>query len=382
MKKRPNRPTIIAGIVIAVIILVTLIAAPSNSKLNSGSTYSRAPDGYGAWYSFMQERGTKIERWQRPSKDLPEQKSPATLLLVHPSLIKVSEYEYEQHQGAYDYEQQQWVEKGNTLVVLGVSDRVTKANFSTMLKSSVGNVKIDTGRRRSKSENAEFLLKDTFGAAVWQETYGKGKVIYCITPHLAANAYQDNRANFEYLAQLVGNKSNKLFIDEYLHGYKDANIKKAKGEGDIYTYFIQKPIFVGAIQAFVLLIVLIIAQNRRFGKPILLETPKVNNSEAYIQALAAVLQKADTTDFVLDMVGKEEIQQLQLALGLGKTGNINAQASDNEVLLRVWQDKVGTSSTDLKSVLQMQMQKRRISEKDLIAWLSKWQSLRKLVAKE
>ena len=373
MKKRPNRPTIIGGIVIAVIILLTLIAAPSSSKLNSGSTYSRAPDGYGAWYSFMQERGAKIERWQRPFKDLTAEKSPATLLLIYPSLEK---------EGGFNYEQQQWVEKGNTLVVLGVSDGVTKANFSTMLKSPVGDVKIDTGRRRSKPENVEFLLKDAFGAVVWQETYGKGKIIYSITPHLAANAYQDNRANFEYLAQLVGNKSNKLFIDEYLHGYKDANIKKAKGEGDIYTYFIQKPIFVGAIQAFVLLIVLIVAQNRRFGKPILLETPKVNNSEAYIQALAAVLQKADTTDFVLEMVGKEEIQQLQLALGLGKTGNINAQTSDNEVILRTWQDKIGTSSTDLKSVLQMQSQKRRINEKDLIAWLSKWQSLRKLAMKE
>ncbi len=371
--KRPNRPTIIAGIIIAVIILLTLIAAPNSSKLNSGSTYNRAPDGYGAWYSFMQERGTKIERWQRPFKDLIAEKSPATLLVIYPSLQKDS---------GFSYEQQQWVEKGNTLVVLGVSGGVTKANFSTMLKSPVGDVKIDTARRRSKLEKIEFLLKDTFGDVVWQVTYGKGKVIYSITPDLAANAYQDNRANFEYLAQLVDDKSNKLFIDEYLHGYKDANIKKAKGEGDIYTYLIQKPIFAGAIQAFVLLIVLIIAQNRRFGKPILLETPKVNNSEAYIQALAAVLQKADTTDFVVEMVGKEEIQQMQLALGLGKTGNINAASSDNEVLLPAWEDKIGTNTSDLKSVLQMQIQKRRISEKDLIAWLSKWQSLRKLVAKE
>lgn len=75
MIKRPNRLIVIGGIVIAVIILLTLIAAPSSSKLNSGSTYSRAPDGYGAWYSFMQERGTKIERWQRPSKDLTEEKA-------------------------------------------------------------------------------------------------------------------------------------------------------------------------------------------------------------------------------------------------------------------------------------------------------------------
>ena len=369
MIKRPNRPIIIGGIVIAAIVLLTLIAAPSSSKLNSGSTYSRAPDGYGAWYSFMQSRGVKIERWQRPFKDLTAEKSPATLLMVYPSLT-----------GGFTYEQQQWVEKGNTLVVLGVRDRVTKANFSTIQKSAVGDVKIETGRRREKPKQEQFLLKDAFGAVVWQEIYGKGKVIFSTTPHLAANAYQDNRANFEYLAQLVGNKNNKLFVDEYLHGYEDANIKKAKGEGDIYTYFTQKPIFVSAIQAIVLLIVLIFAQNRRFGKPALLEAPKVNNSEAYIQALAAVLQKADTTDFVLTLVGKEEQQQLQSAL-VGKTAHITS-ASDSEVLLQAWQDKIGTSSSDLKSVLQVQARKRRISEKDLIDWLSKWQSLRKLAVKE
>lgn len=275
------------------------------------------------------------------------------MLLVHSSLIE----------GGYNYEQQQWVEKGNTLVVLGVSDRVTKASFNTMLKSPVGNVKIETGRRLEKPKQEELLLKDSFGAVVWQKTYGKGKVISSTTPHLAANAYQDNRANFEYLAQLVGNKNNKLYVDEYLHGYKDASIKKEKGEGDLYTYFIQKPIFVSAIQAIVLLIVLLFAQNRRFGKPALLEVPKVNNSEAYILALAGVLQKADSTDFVLTLVGKEEQQQLQEALGLGKTTNINAQTSDSEVLLRAWQDKIGTSSSNLQSALEVQSQKRRISEK-------------------
>jgi len=48
--KRSNRLVWLAAIALGAIILLTLIVAPSNSKLNIGSTYSRTPDGYGAWY--------------------------------------------------------------------------------------------------------------------------------------------------------------------------------------------------------------------------------------------------------------------------------------------------------------------------------------------
>jgi Domain of unknown function (DUF4350) len=383
--KSPNRLTIFTGIAIAVLILLTLIAAPGSGKLNNGSTYNRAPEGYGAWYSYMQRRGAKIERWQRPLLNIESQKDLTTLLRVNPSpRISSSEYEL-----------QNWLEQGNTLVILGVSASSTAAEFSTIHKSTAGNVKIDTTKRYSglptskgKSKQKisepiepkpEILLKDSFGAIIWQKSYGKGKVIYSVTPHLAANAYQNERGNFEYLAQLVSNssKNKKIYIDEYIHGYKDKDIREAKGEGSIQRYFMQKPIFAAVVQAGVLLVVLVISQNRRFGKRSVLEAPTVDNSQAYIQALAAVLQKADSTDFVVEMVGKQELLQLQRSLGLGKNNIIDATPLLPNELLNAWQNKVGASDlTDLKVALQIQSQKRRLSEKDLIAWLKKWESIR------
>jgi hypothetical protein len=115
-----------------------------------------------------------------------------------------------------------------------------------------------------------------------------------------------------------------------------------------------------------------VAQNRRFGKPVTLDTPAIDNSQAYIQALAGVLQKADSTDFVLEMVGKQEQLQLQQALGLGQI------PLENQVLLKAWSEKTGTSAADLDAVLKLPAKKHRISEKDLLSWLRKWRILREI----
>ncbi|BAZ17770.1 hypothetical protein NIES4071_96500 [Calothrix sp. NIES-4071] len=372
--KRPNRLTIFAVIILGVLILITLFAAPSGGRLDSGSTYNRAPEGYGAWYNYIQRRG-QIERWQRPAKDIESKKDLITFLQVNPS----PDFDL-----SSEYELSNWIQKGNNLVILGFAGRATAAEFSTIHKSSAGNVKIDTTERydtKRKLVAVDSLLSDDRGAIVWQIKYGKGKVIYSVTPHLAANAYQNEPGNFEFLAHLASdNNKRKIYIDEYIHGYKDKDIKEAKGEGDILTYFIQKPIFAAFIQASVLLLVLIFSK-RRFGKLNTLEAPTVDNSQAYIEALAAVLQKADSSDFVVEMVGKEELNQLQQSLGLGKKNLIDVATPDEE-LISAWRNKVGAES-DLEAALriqsqQAQSQRRRYREKDLIAWLKKWGNIRKL----
>jgi hypothetical protein len=374
--KRLNRLTIFAVIILGVLILITLFAAPSSSRLNNGSTYNRAPEGYAAWYSYMQRRG-KIERWQRSTRDLKPQKDLVTFVQVIPSPeIRVSSED-----SLYS-----WIEKGNNLIILDVAGKATPAEFTTVHKSNTGNIKIDTTKRyqvsrqiskleQNSEAKIEVLLSDANGAIVWQVKYSKGKVIYAVTPHLAANAYQNEPGNFEFLSQLASdNGKRKIYIDEYIHGYKDQDIKDTEGKGDVFAYLRQKPLFAAFIQVGVVLLVLVFSQNRRFGKSSFLVTPIVDNSQAYIQALAAVLQKADSSDFVLEMVGKEELNQLKRRLGVG-------QNSDSDELLSVWDNKIGTES-DLKSALsvqsqQEQSQKRRLSEKDLIAWLRKWGNIRK-----
>jgi hypothetical protein len=268
-------------------------------------------------------------------------------------------------------------------VILGVHQPVTKASFSTLHKMPMGDVKIDTQRRNNQiKQTQEQLLGDRFGAIVWQENLEKGQIIFATTPYLAANAYQDFRGNYEFLARIVtqsGIRSqeseaskipNVVWVDEYIHGYKDAEVIKREHRQNILSYFTQTPVFPALVQIIIFLLVAIWAGNRRFGKPKTLPTPAINNSEAYIQALAGVLQKANSSEFILDVVGKEEQLQLQKALFLGQ------EKLDHQTLINAWLQQTGHPATELEQLLQMQTQKHRMSEPNLLNWLRKWQLIR------
>lgn len=371
--KKPKRPIVIGLIALGVIILITFIAAPNSNKIYTGSTYNRAPDGYGAWYTFMQQQDTKIVRWRKPFKylkdDLKDEKSSVTLLQVNGNL-----------QSSFLIPQKrEWIKTGNTLVILGIYQPVTNAEFTSKLKSDTGDVTIATRRRhelnKKKKKNEVASLKDSFGAVVWEEKIGKGKVIYSTTPFLAANAYQDNLSNFRYLANLVKQDKNTIYVDEYIHGYKDAKVRESEGEGNLFSYLGKTPVFPALIQTGFVLLIVILAQNRRFGKPISLKTRVVDNSEEYIQALAQVLEKADCNDFVVEMISKEEQLRLQKDLSLGQ------QLLDKQTLINAWMEQIKTPTTQLNEVLSIHNQKQRISERQLLSWLEKWQAVREEVEK-
>ena len=365
--KLSGRPLILGGVAIAVLILLTLLIAPQNSQYNSGSTYSRAPDGYGAWYAYMEQQGTDIQRWQKPlsllmddedSSDTP----PVTLLRVFPNRTGAG----------LDYPLKKWIQQGNTLVLLGADSRVTEAAFSTEHDSESGSIKIETSRRAVNLELAETtLLGDRFGAIVWRVKLGKGQVIWAVTPYLGANAYQDHLGNYAFLAQLVESAGQPIWVDEYIHGYKDVDTVTAEEGMETWgDYLAKTPWLIVLVQAGILLLVSIWAQNRRFGSPVSLKKPPINNSEAYIQALAQVLRKAGSHQFVVDVIGKAERLQLQKELGLGAT------PVEESVLLDAWMRKTGRSETELKQILHFNDQKRSIHEQDLLTWLQKIQSLR------
>jgi Domain of unknown function (DUF4350) len=361
VKITKRRLIIYIAIALVAVILITIIAAPNTNQINKGSTYGRAPDGYGAWYSFMSERGTPVRRWQKPFDKIID-KSSITFLRIYPKLMPqifvISQSELN------------WVKKGNTIVILGVYDFVTEASFSSEQDSSVGKIKIDTRRRKERTSGK--LLGDRFGAIIWSETIGKGKIIYSTTPHLAANAYQDFHSNYEFLAQLVTEEKNPIWVDEYLHGYKDKDVIDEQIGGDIFSYLARTPLLPILIQSAIALIIVIWAGNRRFGKPVTIAASVVENSEAYIQALAGVLQKAKSSEFLVTAIAKEEQRQLQKALGLEET------LLDSQSLVDAWIQQTGQNATELKSLLKVSSNNKPMSEVDLLAWIEKWQKIRQI----
>lgn len=356
-------PWFYIAIAISVVVLLTLLAAPSNSKLRSGSTYNRAPDGYGAWYHFMEQRGSPVRRWQRPFGDLlrsSTNKAPLTLVQIHsrPSAP------------ALDPQEQGWVEQGNTLVSLGVASPVTAANFHTLQSSPVGTVKIDTRRRLEQlAETDQQRLGDRFGAVVWQQEVGKGRAIFATTPNLAANAYQDYPGNYQFLAQLVTQNNTPIWVDEYIHGYKAADVVEQSAPGNWVIYLASTPLLPVFCQAGILLLTLIWAKNRRLGPPLASDTAGINNSQAYIQALADVLHKAESSEFIWTTVGKAEQQRVQSSLGL-EQGLL-----DHPQLIDAWVQQTGRPAVELEQILRPSA--RRISQSDLLVWLRNIETVRR-----
>ncbi|MGF1496957.1 MAG: DUF4350 domain-containing protein [Elainellaceae cyanobacterium] len=347
----------LAGILLVTLIILTLFAAPNSNPRISGSTYLRSPDGYGAWYAYMAERGTPLQRWQKPLDRL--EPGDITLVRVQSGFIG----------SRLTQEEVDWVAAGNRLVKLGARSPVTAADFTSRLRSDAGPVRIDTRRRRTDLGDGEPLLRDGQGAIVWRQAVGQGEVIRAVTPYLGANAYQDEAGNFEFLAQLVAQNDQALLIDEYIHGYRDEEAIAAEVAGSWVEYLARTPLMPLLVQLLLVLLVFIWAKNQRTGAVRSLEKPEVNNSRAYVEALAAVLQKAGSSQFVVEMVGREEQRQMQRRLGLG------VDLVDAPILLNAWMEHTGRPARELEQAMQPYWRRQALGDRDLLLWLKQLRTI-------
>lgn len=395
--KLNRRAWIGLSIALATLVILSAIAAPS-SHLRTGSTYGRAPDGYGAWFAYMQAQGTPIERWQRPFNDLLDPPD-STLPDATPISANAQHSDAQRSQvgagngssldnrpaepmtlvGISPFVEQflqpseEWLQRGNVLVLVGVRSPVTGAPFRSILPTPQGAVTVETTRRQPTAPDLKARLSDGFGLVAWEQSVGAGKVIRIATPHLAANAYQDEPGNFRFLADLVTEPGHPVWVDEYIHGYQDsARDSAAAGAGrspqSVWAYLSRTPIALLAVQSVVLLALAVWAGNHRMGKPLADLPPKLDNSEAYIQALGTVLRKAESTEFVVDTLSKAEQIQLQRSLGLGST------PIDLLTLSYAWEQQTGRPAAELRRLLNPE-RKKRLGDRALLEWVSRVQAL-------
>jgi hypothetical protein len=365
---------------IVAIILVTVISAMGGDSRLAGSSYSIAANGYNHWYQTTIDRGIKINRWQKSFPkfaQLSEYDRDTTFLQIQPQLAELE----------ITNQQQEWVSKGNTLVILGVDAPARETPFQSDLASPQGKIRIETTRRFGaridnnkflKDSDSEVLLEDRSGSVITQFKLAEGKIIIATTPHLAANAYQDFQPNHDLLTELVTKDSQRVFVDEYIHGYIDRKpiINPSTGEvktddetsdnNDTLSYLAATPLVVAFINIILGILVLAWQQNRRFGKVVIPKTPEVDNSEAYIQALAGVLRQANSSEFVLQNIGKAEQLSWQQKLGLGKQRLVEPQT-----LITAWENQIQLPTDDLRFVLQLTAAARRTSPAELTTWLTK-----------
>ncbi len=364
---------------VAIIILITIVNALGGGERLKGSTYSSEPQGYGAWYQQMVDRGVAIERWRKPAAQVFDKyPSGTTLLQVNSGLEKFF----------LDPPDKKWIENGNTLVVLGVDALSNDIEFSQDLTSPQGQVKIETTRRFRATDSSSSYFKlsaiptslvgDDHGAVVWESAIGKGKLFLATTPYLAANAYQDFQANYDLLTAVTTAERQRIVVDEYLHGYREPrkpndplnpDDPRQSEDGDLMSYLAKTPLLVAFVNICLVLGILVWQHNRRFGAVVTPQPPLVDNSVAYIQALGGILRQAQSSEFVLQNIGKAEQLKLQQLLGLG-----NKQLVDRQTLVDAWLVQTKLPATDLPVILQLAP--GSFTEAELKQWLTKLQAMR------
>lgn len=355
-------------IAMVVVCFLLVLFAPSRGIKTSGSTYSRAPEGYLGWYTYMQERGTPMQRWQRPPQELlAATEAPGTLVQIYSDLVP-------EGLGLAPDWVDDWLAAGNTLVLLGVQRSVTAADFKTEQSSDQGNVVVLT-RRRHAVVNELLQLGDRYGAVVWQKQQEAGTVVLATTPHLGANAYQEAPGNYGFLAHLVTNTGGPIWVNEFLHGYKDTDVILEDAIGTWQDYLSKTPVVAVVLQLGVIMAVFILAQNRRLGTRLLVKSAVVDNTQAYIDALAGVLHKAESADFVVDAIAKAERSNLQNFLGLGHTG------TDDASLQQAWTQHTGQSAEILTPLLKPPRTITTSSDRQIHQWLVNLKQIRQQIAR-
>ena len=358
----PRRRKIYGLIAIIVLVGLVLFAAPRSTSLTEGSTYNRAPDGYGAWYAYMEQQEHSVQRWETASTPFIEQQSepPQTFLRIA----------LPTEQSALSNQERAWVEQGNTWIILQKAGFPTEADFSSSLPTDQSTVKIETTRRHNLKGDEQEILGDRHGAIVWAEPIGKGHVIRSVTPFLAANAYQDEPGNFAYLAWLATQTGPSIWVDEVIHGR--ANTEEGESEQQregLGGYLARTPLLPLGIQLAIIMLVLIWAKNRRFGLPTILAQTSQDNSKSYIQALAGVLEKAGRREFVVDVIGHEEQLQLQRSLGLGR------RRLSHEAVINAWTQQTGRPAEELASFLATS-RSSTVKTRELRAWIQQIEHIR------
>lgn len=355
---------------VVAIVLFTVVSATGGDPKQPGSSYSIAPNGYSAWYQLMLDRGVKIQRWEQSFPQLatvPDYGQGVTLLQVNSQIQPLQ----------ISTTQQEWVRQGNTLVVLGVAAHAWGIPFQTDIDSPQGAIRIET-TRRFKSDSiiaglpadlpSEAILSDRSGKVIERFNLGKGRVIIATTPHLAANAYQDFQPNYELLAKLVTENRQQIIVDEFIHGYRNRAATSEAKTGDVLEYLARTPLIIVCFNLGLLMLVLIWQQNRRFGKIIIPKLPEIENSEAYIKALGGVLRQANSSEFVIQNIGKNQQLAWQQQLGLGGDRLVEA-----DTVITAWENQIKLPTDDLRFVLQLVAGARRLNPKELNIWLSKIQ---------
>lgn len=312
---RVDRRTLLgaAGLLL-VVAVVTLILAPSGSdRSEQPTTYSTSSKGAKAAWLLLRESGYRVERWQRPLRDLPD--SRATLVLAEPAVSPALE----------DVERlRTFLGGGGRVIVTGplggsfvpdgeavarpwisVWERVPAASMSAITRAAP-EITIAPQAYWGPASAATPLYADGSGAVVARYPYGQGEVIWWASAGPLTNAGLREPGNAEFLLACLGRPAGgPVLWDEYLHGYGDA---VGAGAGSLAFGWL-------ALQGTLIAAAVLLTFSRRSG-PVLEPAADVRLSPLeFVQTLGGLYRNAGAAAVAVDICHQRFRHRLTRRLG-------------------------------------------------------------------
>ena len=185
-------------------------------------------------------------------------------------------------------------------------------------------------------------LGDSKGAVLAEFEYGAGRVIFLSDPFVIANNGLARGANLNLVLNLMealGGTKQKIFFDEYHHGYR------SQGNA-LMNYFRGTPVPWVFAQLLFVAVLIAYSHGKRFARPLPMPQADRHSPLEFVSSMASLQQAAQARDLALENIYPRFKTRLCRTLGLPATATPNAiitrlqrrvQTTESEVeLLRVF----------------------------------------------
>lgn len=388
--------------------------APESEMFPNRSTFNSGPTGVQALYSLLSETGRKVVRWQEPpdSLEIKRQKAPATFVVIGPLRRDFTEAEY-----ASLF---RWVSGGGRLVVIDrdpPSELVkTTVNWKLTLKPQVrpelysvdpSNVKamigdtpvakpaqpslfaygvnaVQTSKFASTidiepqpevgpqkvqtadvEENSVLAVRAPVAHLISNSKnilvdipYGVGRIVILSDPYVVANGGISLVDNAQLAVNIVSNGDGPIAFDEYHQGY-------GGNKNRLFEFFDGTPVVAIFFQCLLIVGFVFFSRSRRFGRAIPANEPDRLSKLEYVEAMAALQQRARTFDLAIEniyrsfrrqaarllTVDNSTISRIQFATLIAERAN--ADASEVDELMFKCEEIIAGEPTNKRQVLEL-----------------------------
>ncbi len=343
-----DRQLVIGAVVVMFVLLgLTYVLRPLPAKQAIGTPSSYSTDWLGTKAAFLllQQSGYRVERWESPPEELPEDAAGTTLIFAEPS---------ERGSGAERAAVSRFVSKGGRLLVMGASGAsfapqsaaipipdsdLTPKPFSALLPSPLNRnapevtmVAPDQWKSLGPSQLAIYDRNGKPGV-VWYR-FGKGEVIWWAIASPVSNGSILDKGNLAMFLNSVGPTNSRVLWDEYFHGMRRS----------LSSYFAETPLPWAGLQLALACAAILFTFSRRSG-PVRMPAGESRLSPLeFVDTLGSLYQTARAAPAAV------EIAYQRLRLSLARRLGISANAK-LPVLCQAAADRLGWPSNALFNTL-------------------------------